>query len=131
MDVKKPRILLVDDEDSILEVFRRFLGRDFDLRTASSAMEALAIVQTEEPFAVVLSDYGMRGMNGVEFLLQMRGLSPHTSRILLSGQFDTPGTPDDLAVVLLKPCPLTKIMTVVREAIAANHLRIQGETHES
>lgn len=81
-------ILLVDDEQPVLSSLKRLLRReDFPVITASSGTEALQLLKIND-VAVVVSDYRMPEMNGVEFLDQVREMYPDTRRIILTGQAD-------------------------------------------
>jgi len=81
-------MLLVDDELPILRSLQRLLRRqDFPVITASSGAEALQLLKENE-VAVVVSDYRMPEMNGVQLLDQVRELHPDTVRIILTGQAD-------------------------------------------
>lgn len=104
------RILIVDDEPLVLAGYLRELRDRFDVRTAESATEGLALFENEGPFAVVVSDMMMPGMNGARFLAKIRRLAPDTVRIMLTGCNDR-----DTAVQAIndgnvhrfhnKPCP--------------------------
>lgn len=103
------KVLCVDDEPNILMAFRRQL-RQFDLETAVGAEAGLETLAAKGPFAVVVSDLRMPGMDGVEFLSRVKESSPDTVRIMLTGQADLRSA--SLAVnegcifrFLLKPCP--------------------------
>ena len=72
------KVLFVDDEVNFLEGVRRQLRRSFDITTAVGGQEGLAILQREGPFAVVISDYNMPNMDGVEFLKEVHAASPET-----------------------------------------------------
>ena len=82
------KILLVDDEPKVLSALRRGLGHRFDLRCATSGVEALALLETEGPFAAIISDMRMPGMGGLELLCEIRRRAPETIRMILSGQSD-------------------------------------------
>jgi two-component system NtrC family sensor kinase len=85
------RLLFVDDEENILRSIERlFLDADYTILTATSGEEGLAILGSSEPIHVVVSDYRMPGMNGVEFLRQAARRRPDSIRIVLSGYADTP-----------------------------------------
>ncbi len=88
MSDKKLRLLLVDDEENILHALRRTLRKEpFEIETASNAREA-AEKFYERPFDIVISDYKMPGVNGLEFLKWVRDNYPDTIRIVLTGQAD-------------------------------------------
>ncbi|HEB51010.1 MAG TPA: response regulator [Desulfobulbus sp.] len=82
------KILFVDDEQNVLQSMRRQLRKRFPLQTALSGDEALQILKREGPFAVIVSDMRMPGMNGVELLARVRNLYPDTVRIMLTGNAD-------------------------------------------
>ncbi len=81
----KHRVLIVDDEASVLSALRRLLRREpYALITANSGEEALGILE-EEPVRVVISDQRMPGMTGIELLGEIRHRWPDTMRVILSG----------------------------------------------
>jgi FixJ family two-component response regulator len=82
------KILLVDDEPSVLEAYERLLHKDFQIVSASSPAVALEKVREEGPFAVVISDMHMPEMDGIQLLVKIKGLSPYTTRIMLTGNTD-------------------------------------------
>ncbi|CAN5431158.1 response regulator [soil metagenome] len=79
------RILFVDDEPNVLSGIQRTLRRDFDIETAESGQEALARIMSEGPFAVIVSDMRMPGMDGVHLLARVKEIAPQTVRIMLTG----------------------------------------------
>ncbi len=85
------RILFVDDEVNLLEGLRRTLRRKYDVATADGGAAGLRLIREEGPFAVVVSDYRMPEMTGVEFLERVRETSPDTVRMMLTGQADMTG----------------------------------------
>lgn len=84
------RILCVDDERNVLRALERvFLDDDYEIVTAGSGDEAFGIMkESGDSFQVVVSDYRMPVMNGVEFLKQVFISWPDTVRIVLSGYAD-------------------------------------------
>ncbi|TYO99656.1 response regulator receiver domain-containing protein [Geothermobacter ehrlichii] len=83
------RILCVDDERNVLKALRRiFIDDDWEIFVAESATEGLEILRQEEEIQLVVSDYRMPGMNGVEFLGEVCRYWPDTIRIVLSGYAD-------------------------------------------
>ncbi|HMK61125.1 MAG TPA: response regulator [Dissulfurispiraceae bacterium] len=86
---EKIKILCVDDESNVLNSLRRlFMDDDYTVLTASSASEGLRVLEGEH-IQIVISDYRMPNMNGVEFLREVCTRWPDTVRIVLSGYADT------------------------------------------
>lgn len=84
------RILFVDDEANILRAITRvFLDDTYEILTASSGNEALEILSCCSPVQVVVSDFRMPQMNGVELLRKIRKQWPETVRLVISGYADT------------------------------------------
>ena len=83
-----PGLLFVDDEENILRSLSRlFADEGYSVSTASSGAEGIEILKGNE-IAVVVSDQGMPQMRGTEFLEQVKGMSPDTVRIILTGYAD-------------------------------------------
>lgn len=81
----KNKILLVDDEPNVLSALHRALfDEPLEITSVTSAEEALDVMK-RELFKVVVSDERMVGMQGSEFLAQVKGQHPHTVRMLLTG----------------------------------------------
>jgi len=79
------KILLVDDDPLILEGYRRSLSREFSMENALGGEEGLRLATEGGPFAVVISDMRMPGMDGIQFLSRIKALSPDTIRVMLTG----------------------------------------------
>ena len=104
------RILFVDDDPHILQAFQRTLRKRFDLDVAVGPEEGLQKVTDHGPYAVVVSDMRMPNMTGVEFLREVRKISPNTVRMILTGNADQQCAIDAVNEgyifrFLTKPCP--------------------------
>jgi DNA-binding NarL/FixJ family response regulator len=85
-----PRILIVDDEQSVLSsVSRCFMDAPYEVFTAASGNEALELLQQQGAVDLVISDFRMPGINGVEFLRQVMKRWPDTKRVILSAYTDS------------------------------------------
>jgi response regulator RpfG family c-di-GMP phosphodiesterase len=121
------RVLFVDDESRLLDGIARTLRGSFDVRTATSGEDGLQALQSAGPFAVVVSDMGMPGMNGAQFLSRVRELCPQTIRIVLSGQSDMAQTiaavnEGNIFRFLCKPCGTQDLIAAVRMGIEQHRL---------
>jgi two-component system NtrC family sensor kinase len=82
-------VLVVDDDEHVRRALTRVLKRSrARLREAADAEGALQIL-AGDPVHVVVSDYRMPGMSGVEFLRVVKERWPRVQRVLLTGQADT------------------------------------------
>lgn len=82
------KILCVDDEQNVLNALRRlFLDDEYEILIANSGADGLAL-QEKENAQIIISDYRMPAMTGVEFLREVNKKWPYTVRIVLSGYAD-------------------------------------------
>lgn len=82
------RILLVDDEQPILRSLARLLAfESWAVSSVENAADALTLLRGGD-IAVIISDFHLGNVGGVELLREARQISPDTSRILFSGHID-------------------------------------------
>lgn len=121
------KILFVDDEQHLLDAMRRqFRGR-FNVFTALGGHEGLRILRSEGPFAVIVSDYKMPLMNGLEFLEKSREASPDSVRIMLTGYAEHQTAIDALEKghvfhFLTKPCDSETLSGALTAALELHQL---------
>ncbi len=83
------RLMFVDDEPGIVKALTRvFRQENYDIVTASNGKEGLERL-AEATVHLVISDFMMPGMNGAEFLHEVKQRSPDTIRIMLTGHANT------------------------------------------
>ena len=82
-------ILLVDDEEMVVASIKSFLALETDYRVSgfTSPQEALAFLEKVR-VDLVISDYLMPDMDGIEFLMRVKQIQPQATRILLTGYAD-------------------------------------------
>lgn len=128
------RLLLVDDEPDILASFRFVLERGFPgatILTAASGEEGMQVLE-RGPVDVILSDYKMRGIDGLDFLQRARRLVPGVRCVLVTAY------PEgdlafhrlrDLGVTGLLPKPCTSQAMLQAVALASgDKAKVRGLT---
>jgi len=103
------KVLFVDDDPYILDAFRRQFRKQFKVSAAPGGMEGLDLIQQSGPFAVVVADMRMPGMDGIQFLTEVRKQVPDTVRLMLTGNADQQTAMDavnegNVFRFLTKPC---------------------------
>ncbi len=132
MDHREYPVLYVDDEPDNLRIFELTFRRDFTILTASSAREGLELL-SQHPVAVVLSDQKMPGVQGVEFLRQVRELDSRALRILVTAYGDAKILGDaindgNIYRYIAKPWEPDDMRLTVRRAIEAYALEAERAT---
>ncbi len=118
----KPTILCVDDESSVLSLLRRLLRKiDCDILLASNATEALQQFK-DNKISLIITDYKMPGMTGVELLRHVKHISPDTMRILITAYADIEVTQSainesEIFKYFLKPWDNNEFLCGVKEAL--------------
>lgn len=125
------KILFVDDEPNILSAYQRGLRNQFDMDTATSGAEALKLIEEKGPYAVIISDMSMPGMDGITFLEKAKEIEPDTVRMMLTGNADLRVAMDALHrgsifQFLVKPCTSESLALAVDGAVAQYRL-VTGE----
>jgi len=89
IDNGKYRVAVVDDEPMVTQSIRNFLAleTDYEILVFNSPREAISALKST-PVDLVISDYLMPELNGIEFFLQLKELQPQATRILLTGYAD-------------------------------------------
>src|SRR5437762_9749706 len=119
----KKRVLFVDDEPLVLQGLQRMLRhmrQEWEMEFVDSGPKALEAMASN-PFAVIVSDMRMPGMNGAHLLNEVMKRYPKTVRLILSGHAD-----QDLIMkcvgsthqYLTKPCEPEALKATVRRASA-------------
>lgn len=131
--IKRP-ILLVDDEPYMLSALKRLLrvfpcrygDTEYDVEiTAFSTPQAALDYASDQRFELVITDYRMPDMNGIDFLTRLRQIQPDMARILLTSAIEPAviQTPPEAAGIdryLAKPCNDHLLLDTIAELL---HLR--------
>jgi len=130
-------ILLVDDDPAILSALRRGItrgwaqwGAEARVHLCTSPTAALGRLLTES-FDVVVADYRMPEMDGIQFLRRVRDLQPCSGRILLAGAFDynallQSANQVGVARVLVKPWTEEELVESLRQCVEMRRLLLEN-----
>lgn len=121
------KILFVDDDRNLLAACERNLRRQFTLFTAEGGEAGLARLASDGPFAVVVADRQMPGMDGIEFLSRVRQRWPESIRMMLTGNADLEAAirvvnEGNIFRFLTKPCPPEMLSKALEDALAQARL---------
>jgi response regulator RpfG family c-di-GMP phosphodiesterase len=134
----KPKLLLVDDEESILNSLRRLLrGQRYEVLLATSGAQALEIM-AQQPVDLVMSDARMPNMDGATLLAHIHQHYPDTIRIMLTGYADPSAiikaiNEGQIHRYISKPWHDEEMLLTLRQSLAYQHsererLRLVQET---
>lgn len=119
--MKEPSILIVDDDSDVLEMADYFFKEaGVEVHCVESGSRALEEIH-EKSFAVMLTDFNMPGMNGLELAEKVREIAPQIRIIMATGHPSRELS--DLAVkagivrVLAKPLHLEGLLDLVTELV--------------
>jgi two-component system NtrC family sensor kinase len=126
------KLLLVDDEEFVLKSLRRVLKRGpWTIETAANGEQGLEVLETFQP-EVVVSDFRMPGMSGVEFLSEVKRRAPKAQRIMLTGQADPQAVEEainqsEIFRFLSKPWNEAQLVLTVHSAFEHHRLLAENE----
>jgi DNA-binding NtrC family response regulator len=83
MTTSRTRVLIADDKDTILSLFRKILWPDFDVETAADGAQAISLAVNGD-FDVVVSDIRMPGADGFELLREVKRARPEIEVVLMT-----------------------------------------------
>ena len=128
---ERPRILIVDDEEAILETMTFTFMDLYDVLTTADPTKALSILKENQPVSVVITDQRMPGMTGVELLKEVYEQFPETVRIILTGFADSEATikainDGHIYGYINKPWEPDELKTIVRRAAELHALSLEN-----
>ena len=127
----RPKILIVDDEEAILETMTFTFMDHYDVLTTADPKMAISILEENQPVSVVITDQRMPGMTGVELLKEVYERFPETVRIILTGFADSEATiqainDGHIYGYVNKPWETDELKTIVRRASELHALAIEN-----
>lgn len=133
------RILLVDDDGFFLQVYGDFLrGRGFDVETASSAADALALIEKGK-YRLIIVDLVMPGMGGIELIEKVRAIDSLQDVVVVTGDEDVRTAVRAMRLgvydYLVKPVEPEELVHVIdrlheRSTLYDEHARLLSENIE-
>ena len=119
------KILCLDDDRLLLEMMKHYLCREYCVICADSGDAALRLLD-EMDIDMILSDFSMPEMSGLEFLARAREKRPRTCRILISGGVDQQVVEDMLANGVIhrfieKPWRSTELSEAVQDVFNGSY----------
>lgn len=121
------KVLLVDDNEELLNSYRRYFYQRFQVDTLSNPVDAVQRLR-DVHYKVVMSDLKMPQMDGIRFLSIAREVSPDTTRIMLTGYADVNAAINavnegNIFRFLTKPSPPETVEKALRAGIEYHDLR--------
>jgi len=125
-----PRILIVDDEESMCQYLSILLEKDgYDVTAVQTGVEALGEME-REPFDVVISDIQMPKLNGIQLLKGIKAIDPNTPVIMLTAYASEQSAIEAVNLgaysYLQKHCKNDEIKVAVRNAAALRHAKSEN-----
>ena len=116
-------VLFVDDDPNFLDTTRRLFQRlGYIVTTAYNGSEAIDILKEYYClFDIVITDYDMPGMNGVELAIAAREFTMNTPIVLFTGKIDLNEeifmSRAGIVEVVRKPCRISMLDSIIRKII--------------
>lgn len=129
----KEKILIVDDEAVVRQLFGSCLSAQYECSEAASTAEALAKL-AEKEFSLVIADVIMPGLSGIELLRKIIETYPYTAVIMASGINNSQRALDALRLgafdYLIKPCDLFALELTVERALERRTLMLNAKQYK-
>jgi two-component system response regulator HydG len=128
-----PSILIIDDDKDICLVLSRFLAKNnYQVDVAHDGEEGLKLLRSSD-YTLVLCDYRLPDMTGVETLRKIKLLRPQTAVIIITGYSDVKTAVETFRYgandFVTKPLYPDELLVTIRETIAKNEKKKAGEVH--
>jgi PAS domain S-box-containing protein len=126
---KPPKILIVDDDPSICNMFERFLTTNgYEVRTSNDGQEALFLLRSEF-FNLIVLDIRLPGIDGLSLLSKIKNFSPDTEVIMITGYWNMETAVQSFKLgaydYLTKPIELNLLLQVVKKTLEKQTLEFE------
>jgi DNA-binding NtrC family response regulator len=115
------RILVVDDEENVLVLFKRVLAKEgYKVECASSGYEALEKLE-DDTFDLVLTDLKMDGLDGIDLVRKSKALNPAVPFVMITAygtiQAAMTAGKEGVENFLIKPIDIEELKSAVKKAL--------------
>ena len=116
--MKRHKILIVDDEQGIRDMSKSALERAGYLVVVSqNAQEALQLLDKEEDYELVVTDFSMPGLNGLELISEIKKKHPRCKTLLMTGTL--PANNIKTKDYLHKPFAFTELVSKIEQRLSS------------
>lgn len=120
MDSKKPNILVVDDEEDIILLYKNILKKDFNLTATTSGLDAIKMA-SEQHFDLAILDIIMPEINGIEILKKIKEIDSSIDVIMVTASKEVKPAVDSLKLgafdYIIKPFEVEDLILTIRKAL--------------
>ena len=127
--IPKRRVVLVDDESGLLDLYHHILGDIYQISTFDSPQKFLDSLVSKDsmPFDILITDLSMPGINGIEMIREANKKGFYFPSIILSGYLDKSSMFQavDLGIyrLLEKPTSPDTVISAIEELLVEYHIR--------
>jgi len=124
------KILIVEDEKNQRELLSSSLKDDYDTITAASGKEAFEIFEDDRTIGIIISDFKMDDMDGIELLKRVKRHAPDVIFILITAYASVSSAVTALKLgaydYITKPIVIEKLKTILKRAVESHFLLIEN-----
>ena len=124
------KVLIVEDEKNQRELLASSLKDDYETVTAASGKEAFETFSSDRSIGIVISDFKMEGMDGIELLKKVKKLDPNIIFILITAYASVSSAVTALKLgaydYITKPIVIEKLKVILKRAVESRFLLIEN-----